>query len=88
MESIANYFSSSKKRDLSDGSKTSKEAKKLKETTSASVMSDECDVFNDALDNEDCRGILLSWWKYLVKEVKIIRNLGDQNRERHIKGKQ
>ena len=62
--------------------------KKLKETTSASVMSDECDVFNDALDNEDWRGILLSWWKYLVKEVKIIRNLGDQNRERHIKGKQ
>ena len=30
MESIAKYFESSKKRDLSDGSKTSEEAKILK----------------------------------------------------------
>ena len=54
MESIAKYFESSKKRDLSDGSKTSEEPKKLKETTSASSMTEECDVFNDGLDNEDC----------------------------------
>ena len=63
MESIAKYFESSKKRDLSDGSKTSEEPKKLKETTSSSSMTEECDVFNDALDNEDSRGILLNCLK-------------------------
>ena len=53
MENIPKYFESSKKRDLSDGFKTFKDQKKLKETTSASSMTEECDVFNDALDNED-----------------------------------
>ena len=79
MESIAKYFESSKKRDLSDGSKTSEEPKKLKETISVSSMSNECDVFNDALDNEDCTGILLNCLKILEKEVKTIRSLVDQN---------
>ena len=63
MESIAKYFESSKKRRLRDGSKTSEEPKKRKETTSSSSMTEECDVFNDALDNEDCRGILLNFLK-------------------------
>ena len=58
MENIAKYFESSKKSDLSDGSKTSEDPKKLKETTSASSMTEECDVFNDGLDNEDCGDIL------------------------------
>ena len=88
MESIAKYFESSKKRDLSDGSKTSEEPKKLKETTSASSMTEECDVFNDGLDNEDCRGILLNCLKNLEKEVKYIRSLADQNRQTHSKGEQ
>ena len=78
MESIAKYFESSKKRDLSDGSKT----------TSASSITEECDVFNDGLDNEDCRGILLNCLKNLEKEVKYIRSLGDQNRQTQIKGEQ
>ena len=61
MESIAKYFESSKKRDLSDGSKTSEEPKKkkCKETTFSSSITKECDVFNDALDREDCRDIRL-----------------------------
>ena len=46
MESIAEYFGSLKKRDLNDGSKTSEEPKKLKETTSS--MTDECDVLSVA----------------------------------------
>ena len=85
MESIAKYFESSKKRDLSNGSKTSEEPKKLKETTSASSMTEECDVFNDGLDNEDCRGILLNCLKNLEKEVKYIRSLVNQNRQIQIK---
>ena len=33
--------------------KRPKSQKKLKETTSASNMTGECDVFNNGLDNED-----------------------------------
>ena len=51
-------------------------------------MSEECDVFNNALDNEDCRGILLSCLKKIEKEGKTIRILVDQNRQTQIKGKQ
>ena len=46
--------------------------KYLKKTTSASSMSNECDAFNDALDNEDCRVILLKCFKNLEKEIKTI----------------
>ena len=88
MESIVKYFETSKKRDLSDGSKTSEDPKKLKETTSASSITEECDVFNDGLDNEDCRGILLNCLKNFEKEVKTIRSLADQNRLTQIKGEQ
>ena len=51
-------------------------------------MTEKCDVFNDGLDNEDCRGILLNCVKNLEKEVEIIRRLVDQNRLTHIKGEQ
>ena len=84
-ERIAKYFESWKKRYLSDGSKASEEPEILKETTSASSMSDECDVFNDALDNTDSRGILLNWLKTLVKEIKIIQSLVNQNWQMEIK---
>lgn len=33
------------------------------------LKSDACDVFNNALDYEDCRGILLNFSKNLEKEV-------------------
>ena len=61
--------------------KRPKNQKTLKQTTSASSMTEECDVFNDGLDNEDCRGILLNCLKNLEKEVKYIRSLADQNRQ-------
>ena len=51
-------------------------------------MTEECDVFNDALDNQDCRGILLNCLKNLEKKVKTIRSLVDQNRQTQIKGQQ
>ena len=52
--------------------------KKLKETISASSMSDKYAV---SLDNEDCTGILLDSLKNLEKEVLV-----DQNRQTQIKG--
>ena len=86
MESITKHLGSSKKRDLGDDSKTSEEPKKLKEPTSTSSMSDECDVFNNALDNENWRGILLNCLKNLEKEIKTIQSLVDQKRQMQIKG--
>ena len=91
MESIAEYFGSLKKRDLNDGSKTSEEPKKLKETTSS--MTDECDVFSVAWYNKDCRGILLNCLNKnclnnLEKEVQTKRSVVYQNRHWQIKGKQ
>ena len=63
-----------------------KSQKKLKEPTSASSMSDECDVFNNALDNENWRGILLNCLNNLEKEIKTIQSLVDQKRQMQIKG--
>ena len=51
-------------------------------------MSDECDVFNDTIDNEDYRGIFLNYLKNLKKKAKTIRSLVDQNRQTQTKGKQ
>ena len=65
-----------------------KKQKKIEEATSASSISDECDVFSDALNNKDCGGILLNCLKNLEKEVKTIRSLVDQNRQTQIKGEQ
>ena len=89
MESIAKYFESSKKRDLNDALKRPKSQKKnLKETTSASSMTEEWDIFKDGLDNEDCRGILLNCLKNSEKEIKYIRSLVDQNRQTQVKGEE
>ena len=60
MESIPKYFESSKKRDSSNGCKTFEELKKLNEITFATSMTNEYDVFSDALDNEHCRSTLLN----------------------------
>ena len=51
-------------------------------------MSNECDAFNDALDNEDCRVILLNCFKNLEKEVKTIWSLVNQNSQTQIIWKQ
>ena len=60
MGSITKYFESSKKRDLIDGSKTSEQPKKLKKTICTSSMTEQCDMYSDALDNEGYRGIILN----------------------------
>ena len=85
MEDIAKFFVKSKKRDLSDDSKTTEEPKKVKESGSAS-LSDECDVFNDGVESEDCRVILYNCLKNLEKDIKEIYLLASDNRNRQIKG--
>ena len=41
-----------------------------------------------ALDNEDCKGVLLNCLKNLEKQVETMRSLVDQKRQTHIKSKQ
>ena len=47
-----------------------------------------CDVFNDALDNEDCWGTFINYLKNLEKEVKTMQSLVNQNRQTQIKGEE
>ena len=69
MDDIARFFVKSKKRDLSNESKTSEDPKKVKGSGSAS-LSDEFDVFAEGLGNEDCRAILFNCLKNLEKDIK------------------
>ena len=85
MEDIAKFFVKTKKRDLSDESKTSEDPKKVKESGSAS-FSDECDVFTEGLESEDCRAILFNCLKNLEKDVKSIYLLANENKASSIKG--
>ena len=67
MDDNTKFFqSSSKKRDLSDTSKTDEDPK---EATSAS-FADEGDVFNEGIDSSGCREILFHCLKNL--EAKVI----------------
>lgn len=43
-------------------------------------MSNECNIFNDAVDTEDRRVILTNYLKNLEKQVKTIQSLVNQNR--------
>ena len=85
MDDIARFFVKSKKRDLSNESKTSEDPKKVKESGSAS-LSDKCDVFAEGLGNEDCRAILFSCLKNLEKDIKSIYVLANDNKASSIKG--
>ena len=85
MDDIARFFVKSKKRDLSNESKTSEDPKKVKESGSAS-LSDECDVFAEGLGNEDCRAILFNCLKNLEKGIKSIYVLANDNKASSIKG--
>ena len=59
MEDITKFFrNSSRKRDLSDISKTDKDPKKIRDASSAS-FADEGNVFNEGIDSLGCREILL-----------------------------
>ena len=71
MMDIGKYFSSSKKRGLSDNSKEAADPKKAKEATSSSSYSDH-DVFEEDLDSSNCRSILFDCLKNLESKVNEI----------------
>ena len=70
MEDLTKFFrSSSKKRDLSDTSKTDEDPKKIREASSER-FADEGDVFNEGIDSWTCREILFNCLKNF--EVKVM----------------
>ena len=86
MEDIIKFFwSSSKKRDLSDTSKTDEDSKKIREASSASFV-DEGDVFNEGIDSSGCRDILFNCLKNLEAKIMEIYERGKENKNMHIKG--
>ena len=86
MDDITKFFrSSSKKRDLSDTSKTDEDPKKIREASSAS-FADEGDVFNEGIDSSDCREILFNCLKNLEAKVMEIYEQGNENKNMHVKG--
>ena len=87
MEDITKFFqSSSKKRDLSDTSKTDEDPKKIREASSAS-FADGGDVFNEGTDSSACREILWNCSKNLEAKIMEIYEQGNENKNMHIKGK-
>ena len=64
MMDIGKYFSSSKKRNLSDNSKEATDPKKAKKATSSSSYSDR-NVFEERLGSSSCRSILFDCLKNL-----------------------
>ena len=85
MEGITKFFrSSSKKRDLSNTSKTDEDPKKIREASSAS-FADERDVFNEGIDSFGCREILFNCLKNLEAKVMEIYEQGNENKNMHIK---
>ena len=86
MEDITSFFpSSSKKRHISDTSKTDEDPKKIREASSA-YFADEGDVFNERSDSSGCREILLNCLKNLEAKVMEIYEQGNENKNMHIKG--
>ena len=71
MMDVGKYFSSSRKRDLSDNSKEATDPEKAKEATSSSSYSD-YDVFEEGLDFSSCRSILFDSFKNLESKVNEI----------------
>lgn len=86
MNSIAKYFDkNSKKRELSDESKTSEEPKKHREDNEISYIENP-DVFSEGMESEDCKSILYKCLKNLDRKVSEIYNLARSTQQLQIKG--
>ena len=85
MEDITKFFLSfSKKRDLSDTSKTDEDTKKIREANSES-FANEGDVFNEGIDSSGFREILFSCLNNVEAKLMEIYRQGNDN-NMHIKG--
>ena len=86
MEDITQSFrSSSKKRDVSDTSKTDEDPKKIREASCTS-FADEGDVFNEGVDSSGWGEILFNCLKNFEAKVMEIYEQGNENKNMYIKG--
>ena len=87
MGDITKFFrSSSKKRDLSDTSKTDEDLKKIREGCSAS-FADEGDVFYEGIHLSVCKEILFNCLKNLEAKVMEVYEQGNENKGSMLKEK-
>ena len=86
--SIVNFFNNSKKRDLSDNSKSdgAEDLKKLREEYSGSSKADAGYIFAEGLNNSSCRGILFNCLKEFEAKVVKIPEVANSTKESQIKG--
>ena len=87
MKNIFKFFrGSSKKRDLSDTSKTDKGPKKMQEARCASFVAESGD-FNEGIDSSGCKVILFNCLKNIEAKVMELYEQGNENKNMHFKGK-
>ena len=85
---ISKFFKqASKKRDLSDQSKTCEDPKKMTEESSTGSLIDMADdVFAENLKWYECREILYNYFKNVERQTKDIYTLAHSTQDHQIKG--
>ena len=85
---ISNFFnSSSKKKDLSDQSCNTEEAKKVTEGSSCKSSVSLDDVFTEVMKSPECLRIIVDRMKYIEARIKEICEMNQVKQDNHIKGK-
>ena len=86
MNQILQYFEkNSKKRDLSDGSKTGDDDSKKPREGSSGSYTDEADIFEEDVESADSREMLFNCLKNLEEKMNDLYLLANSNKEMQIK---
>ena len=85
---ISKFFEkASKKRDLSDQSKTCEDPKKMREESSTGSLTDMADdVFAESLKSPECIEILFNCLRNVERQTKDIYTLAHSTQDHQIKG--
>ena len=85
---ISNFVEkASKKRDLSDQSKTCEDPKKMREESSTGSLTDMVDdVFAESLKSAECIEILFNCFLNVERQTKVINTLAHSTQDHQIKG--
>ena len=87
MNQIWQYFGkNTKKRDLSDGSKTGDDDSKKSRESSSGSYTDEADIFEEGAESAECRKVLFDCLKNLEEKMNDLYMLANSNKEMQIKG--
>ena len=87
MNQISQYFGkNSKKRGLSDSSKTGDNDSKKPREGSSGIYTDEADIFEEGVESADCRKLLFNCLKNLEEKMNDFYMLANSNKEMQIKG--